>query len=118
MARATAITNSKVLGPNVAGSVTANAITQSSAFYVDSTELDERTVFVFTPSASSTELVVTAGTGYAGTTDLTLTAAAASTGYAFTLDSARYAIASGENAGLIKMEANKAGTLAIIQAKV
>ena len=118
MARATAVTNSKVLGPNVAASVTANAITQSSSFYVDSGELDERTVFVFTPSASSATLTVKAGTGYAGTKDLTLDAAAASTGYAFTVDSARYAIASGENAGLIKMVADTAGTLAIIQAKV
>lgn len=118
MARKTAITNSKVMGPNVAASVTANAVTQSSAFYVDSTELDERTAFVFTPGSSSATLKVFAGTGYAATNDLELTAAAASTGYAFTLDSARYAIASGEDAGLIKMEADKAGTFAIIQLKV
>ena len=118
MARATAITNSKVMGPNVAASVTANAVTQSSAFYVDSTELDERTAFVFTPSASSAKLKIYAGTGYAATNDMELEAAAASTGYAFSLDSARFAIASGENAGLIKMEADKAGTLAIILLKV
>lgn len=118
MARKTAVTNSKVLGPNVAASVTANAITQSSAFYVDSTELDERTVFVFTPSASSATLTVSAGTGYAGTTDLPIGAEAANTDYAFTLDSARYAIASGEDAGLIKMTADQAGKFRIIQAKV
>ena len=118
MARKTAITNSKVMGPNVAASVTANAVTQSSAFYVDTTELDERTTFIFTPSASSAALKVYAGTGYAGTKDLTLSAEAASTGYAFSLDSARYAIASGEDAGLIKMEANQAGKFAIIQLKV
>lgn len=118
MARETALTNTKVLGPNVAASVTANAVTASSAFYVDSTELDERTVLVYTPGSSSATLTVAAGTGYAGTKDLAIGAAAASTGYAFTLDSARYAIASGENAGLIKFTPDTTGTFEVIQLKV
>ena len=118
MARKTAITNSKVLGPNVAASVTANGITASSSFYVDSGELDERTVLVFTPSASSTTLTVKAGTGYAGVNDLPIGADAAGVDYAFTLDSARYAIASGEDAGLIHMIADGAGKFRVIQAKV
>lgn len=118
MARKTAITNNKVMGPNVAASISAYAVTQSSAFYVDSDQLDERTVFTFTPSASSATLVVDAGTGYAGTKSLSLAADAASTEYAFTLDSARYAIASGEDVGLIKFTADKAGTFKVIQIKV
>ena len=118
MARATAITNTTVFGPNVAEAVTANSVTANSAFYVDSGELDERTVFVFTPGASSATLTVEAGTGYAGTKNLPITAASASTGYAFTLDSARYMIASGENAGLIKFTSDKNGTFDIIQVKV
>lgn len=118
MARKTAITNTKVMGPNVAASVTENAVTASSSFYVDSSELDERTVFEFTPSASSTALTVKAGTGYAGVNDLTISAAAANVAYAFTLDSARYAIASGEDAGLIHMIADGAGKFSIVQAKV
>ena len=118
MARKTAITNSKVMGPNVAASVTANAVTQSSSFYVDSGELDERTVFVYTPGSSSATLTVKAGTGYAGTKDHVISADAASTGYAFTLDSARYAIASGEDVGLIHFVPDTTGTFAIIQVKV
>ena len=118
MARATAITNTTVFGPNVAESVTANSVTASSAFYVDSGELDERTVFVYTPGSSSATLTVEAGTGYAGTKNLPITAASASTGYAFTLDSARYMIASGENAGLIKFTPDTTGTFQIIQVKV
>jgi hypothetical protein len=37
--------------------------------------------------------------------------------YFFTLDSARHIIASGENAGLIKMTSDKAGTLSVLQPK-
>lgn len=118
MARETALSNTKVFGPNVATAVVSNVVSQSSSFYIDTNELDERTTFVFTPGSSSTNLTVKAGTGYAGTKDYVISASSASTEYAFTLDSARYAIASGENAGLIHMIADKAGTFKIIQVKV
>lgn len=118
MARATAVTNTVIYGPNVGGEVTANAVTASTAFYVEADQLDERTVFVYTPGSASGAITVTAGTGYAGTKDLTIDAAKADTGYAFTLDSARFAIASGENAGLIKFTPTKTGTFAVIQPKV
>jgi hypothetical protein len=117
MARATAVTNTKIFGPNVAAEVTADTITASTAFYVDANELDERTVFVITPGATGGTLTISAGTGYAGTKDLSLSVAKAAP-YAFTLDSARYAIASGENAGLIKMTCDKSGTFEVIQPKV
>lgn len=118
MARATALTNTVIYGPNVAAAGTANAVSANTAVYVEANQLDERTVFEFVPGSASTTLTVAAGTGYAGVNDLVIDAATASKSYYFTLDSARYAIASGENAGLIKMTADKAGTLAIIQPKV
>lgn len=118
MARATAITNTKIYGPNVAAAGTANSVSANTAFYIEADELDERTVIVFTPGTASTTLTVSAGTGYAGVNDLTISAATADTPYAFTLDSARYVIASGENAGLIELIADKAGTCAVFQAKV
>lgn len=117
MARATAFNNTVIYGPNVVGEVQANTITSGTAFYVDSDQLDERTVFVVTPSATGGTLTISAGTGYAGTKNLALDVAKAAP-YAFTLDSARYAIASGENAGLIKMTLDKGGSFQIIQPKV
>lgn len=118
MARATAVTNSKCYGPNVVAAGTDNSISANTAFYVDADELDERTVFLFIPGTASTTLTVSAGTGYAGVNDLALSCATADAHYFFTLDSARYIIASGENAGLIKMEADKAGSLIVLQPKV
>lgn len=118
MARATAITNSKCYGPNVVAVATANSVSANTAFYVDTNELDERTVFLYVPSAADGALTVTAGTGYDGTTDLTLACGTSGGQYFFTLDSARYAIASGENVGLIKITATKAGTFSVLQPKV
>jgi hypothetical protein len=117
MARKTAFNNTVIYGPNVVGEVSSNTITASTAFYVDSTQLDERTVFVVTPGATGGTLTISAGTGYAATQDLELSVAKAAP-YAFTLDSARFAIASGEDAGLIKMTLDKAGTFEILQPKV
>lgn len=116
MARATAITNTLVMGPNVSAEVTANAVTANTALYVDSNQLDERTIFEFTASAAA-NLTIKAGTGYAGVNDLTFEVAKDKT-VAFTLDSARFAKASGENAGLIEIVSDAAGTLKVIQAKV
>lgn len=118
MARATALTNTVILGPNVAAKGTANSVSANTAVYVEANQLDERTIFEFVPGTASTTVTVSAGTGYAGVNDLTIDAATADAGYYFTLDSARYAIASGENAGLIKITADKAGTLTVIQPKV
>lgn len=118
MARATALTNTKCYGPNVVAAATANAVTASTAVYVDANELDERTVFLFVPGAASATLTVSAGTGYAGVNDLALSCATSGGQYFFTLDSARYIIASGENAGLIKITSDKNGTLSILQPKV
>lgn len=118
MARATAVTNTKIYGPNVVGKATANSVTAATAFYVDADELDERTVFVYTPGAADATLTVAAGTGYAGVNDLVLDCSTSGGIYCFTLDSARYAIASGENVGLIKMTPLKSGTFQVIQPKV
>lgn len=118
MARATAITNSKCYGPNVVAKATANSVTASTAFYVDSNELDERTVFLFVPGAASATLTVAAGNGYAGTTSLVLDCPTSGGQYFFTLDSARYADGKGENAGLIKITSSKDGTFSVLQPKV
>lgn len=118
MARETALTNSVCYGPNVAAKATANALTASTAVYIEADQLDERTVFLYVPGAASATLTVSAGTGYAGVNDLAISAATSGGQYFFTLDSARYIIASGENAGLIKMTSDKAGTLSILQPKV
>lgn len=118
MARATAVTNSKCYGPNVVAAATANSVTASTAFYVDTNELDERTVFLYVPGAADGALTIAAGTGYAGTTDLTLSCPTSGGQYFFTLDSARYAIASGENVGLIKITPAKSGTFSVLQPKV
>lgn len=118
MARETAVTNTVIYGPNVVEKATANSVTASTAFYVEADQLDERTVFVYTPGAASATLTVAAGTGYAGTKDLALSCATSGGIYAFTLDSARYAIASGENAGLIKFTPSANGTFQVIQPKV
>ncbi len=118
MARATALTNSKCYGPNVVAKGTANAVTASTAFYVDADELDERTVFLYVPGAADGALTIAAGTGYAGVNDLELACATSGGQYFFTLDSARYVIASGENAGLIKITPAKNGTFTILQPKV
>ena len=118
MARATALTNSKCYGPNVVAKATANSVTASTAFYVDADELDERTVFLYVPGAADGAITVAAGTGYAAVNDLTLAAATSGGQYFFTLDTARYIIASGENAGLIKITPAKSGTFTILQPKV
>lgn len=118
MARKPAVTNSKCYGPNVVALATSNAVTASTAFYVDTNELDERTVFLFIPGAASATLTVSAGTGYAGTKDLALSCATSGGQYFFTLDSARYAIGSGEDAGLIKITSDKNGTFSVLQPKV
>lgn len=118
MARATALTNSKCYGPNVVAAATANALTANTAAYVDANELDERTVFLYIPGAASATLTIEAGTGYAGVNALELSAPTSGGQYFFTLDSARHIIASGENAGLIKLTSDKAATLSILQPKV
>lgn len=118
MARETALTNSKCYGPNVVAKATANALTANTPVYVDADELDERTVFLFIPGAASAKLTVEAGTGYAGVNALELACADSGGQYFFTLDSARHIIASGENAGLIKITSDKTGTLSILQPKV
>ena len=116
MARKTAITNTLVMGPNVAETVTSNAVTANTPLYVESDQLDERTVFLFTASAKA-NLTIKAGTGYAGVNDLVFEVASGDS-VAFTLDSARHIKASGEDAGLIEIGSDAAGTLAVIQAKV
>ena len=118
MARATAVTNTKIYGPNVVAKGTANAVTAATAFYVDADELDERTVFLYVPGAGDATLTVAAGTGYAGVNDKEFDCGTSGGQYAFTLDSARYIIASGENAGLIKMTPSKNGTFTVLQPKV
>ena len=118
MARATALTNSKCYGPNVVAKATANSVTAATAFYVDADELDERTVFLYVPAAGDGTLTIEAGTGYAGVNSLVLDCGTSGGQYFFTLDSARYLIASGENAGLIKITPSKSGTFSILQPKV
>ena len=118
MARKTAVTNSVCYGPNVVAKATANSVTGSTAFYVDSDQLDERTVFLFVPSAGSGTLEIAPGTGYAAVNKLTLDCGTSGGQYFFTLDSARYAIASGEDVGLIKITPSVAGTFSVLQPKV
>lgn len=118
MARTSAFTNSVCYGPNVVAKATANAVTANTAFRVEADQLDERTVFLFVPSAGSGKLVVSAGTGYAGVSGLELECPTSGGQYFFTLDSARYIIGSGEDAGQIEMKATVAGTLSILQPKV
>lgn len=118
MARATALTNTLVMGPAVVEKATANAVTGGTAFYVDSDQMDERTIFVFTPSAGSGQITVHKGDGYGGAADLVLAAATSGGIYCFTIDSVRHTICNGENKGLIKMTPSVSGTFQIIQARV
>lgn len=118
MARAAAITNTLVMGPAVAEKATANAITASTAFYVDSDQLDERTVFCFTPSAGSGTLTVHKGDGHGGAADLVLSTGTSGGRYYFTVESVRHTIMNGENKGFIKMTASVAGTMEVVQTRV
>ena len=116
MARATAITATKCGGPNKMALATANAVTASTAFYVEPSALDEEVVYRFTPSSasSSAKLTVYAGGSYAGVQNLDLAPVTAA-GYYFTLNTANFVIPSGENAGLIKMQSTVAGSIEQVQ---
>lgn len=119
-----ALTNTLILGPNVAGEVTANSVSTSD-FYVKADQLDERTVFLYTPTSGAGTITVYPGNGYtSAANNLVLNCGSGKT-IAFTLDSARFKIvgtvtgtADAQNVGSIKMKASAAGTFSIIQPKV
>lgn len=118
MARKTALKNTLVMGPNVAAEAESNSLTDNTAAYIDSTELDERTAIRLEADGTNASVVtISKGTGYNGAADLTIALAATDVKY-ITLDSSRFAIVGGEDAGLIKITATKGIKVEVAQLKV
>ena len=118
MARKTALGNTLILGPNVAADVAGNTLTDATAAYIDSTELDERTIIrIAADGTNASAVTISKGTGHHGKADLVLSLGATDV-VALTLDSLRFAIVGGEDAGLIKITATKSVDVEVLQARV
>ena len=119
MARATAFKNTNLGGKGKIATLVENSVTANTAFYIEPETLDEEMVFIFTPTSAASGAILTVhhGNGYAGVKDLVLDISTAKA-KAFTINSARHLIESGENSGFVKMTATTAGTISIIQPRV